>query len=443
MLEEQDQWYPPGFLILCALIPGRVLERWYWLLNHLVDFGSAALIYVSSIWLGAEIWIAVALAVTYAVMPGLINEFSSLNVRPFGLLIFNALMLASLAFVDDPDWVRGILVGLLGVSLFYSHKLSVQQLWFTLPVLALCFMEPLWLMLLGAIYAGSFAIWPRGAWRILRGHGVIIRFWHRNWNRLGAHSVRQSPVYGDGKTRTDYYADESRAAYLRFAKDTLHQNYFILPVVAAAASGTLPFEGATAILMVWAATVYVWGIVIHCLPPLRGIGLGRQYFKFALLPSLIATVLALSAPFDPLVWLTAAAALILTLRQYVMVARNMRAAVGGSVGRENRDLDAVVDHIAKTPEIRVLALPVHLCDLVAYRARRPVYWGTHSDVFDDRLEAVFPVLRHKLDYYARDGATHFLLDSSYALPGELNLSKKSNEYASGPYKVFRLDQLTI
>ena len=37
LLEEQDQWYPPGFLILCALLPEAWLEKRYWLINHVID----------------------------------------------------------------------------------------------------------------------------------------------------------------------------------------------------------------------------------------------------------------------------------------------------------------------------------------------------------------------------------------------------------------------
>src|ERR1700746_3643930 len=38
LLEKPEQWYPPGFLVLCALIPQRWLERHFWALNHVVDF---------------------------------------------------------------------------------------------------------------------------------------------------------------------------------------------------------------------------------------------------------------------------------------------------------------------------------------------------------------------------------------------------------------------
>src|SRR3546814_544689 len=133
--------------------------------------------------------------------------------------------------------------------------------------------------------------------------------------------------------------------------------------------------------MVWIASVYIWGIAIHAVPALRGIGLGRQYFKFALVPSLTATALALSArPADALIWALVTVALLLTLRQYVLIARVQRSAAVASMGRADPDLYSVLERIRAAPGMSVMALPVHLCDLVAYETRRPVYWGDRKSV---------------------------------------------------------------
>src|SRR3546814_18519453 len=69
---------------------------------------------------------------------------------------------------------------------------------------------------------------------------------------------------------------------------------------------------------------------------------------------------------------------------------------------------------------------------------RPVYWGTHSDVFDDRLEAFFPVLRRPLATYADEGVTHLLLDTRYARPEELELQAGTATANAGPYVLYRL-----
>lgn len=442
MLEDQDQWYPPGFLILCAFVPKKFLERYYWLLNHIVDFGSGALIYFGAQMMGADIVLSFCAALAYAAMAGLVNEFSSLNVRPFGLLLFNGLMLAIWASTMNPALIP--VVGLVGIAIFYSHKLSTQQLWFTLPVLSGATFSLYWIGSLVGLYALSFLVWPRGALRVLRGHWVIVCFWHRNWRSLGAHAVKQSPIFGDGNTQQQYYANEGIASFVEFLKNALHQNYFIIPFAIGVLTSQIAFNSAeNKFLIVWVGSVYVWALAIHVLKPLRGIGLGQQYFKFALVPTLIGTVLALTGQENLWLLVALAAAVVLTLRQYLLIARSAyQQSNGATADAGDTDLDMLLSVISQDDGARTLCLPVHLCDLVAYRTRRPVYWGTHSDVFDERLEAFFPVLRHELSYYANDGATRLLLDTRYASARELHLDSKNLMSQSGPYSLYTLEEIS-
>jgi VanZ family protein len=438
MLEDQDQWYPPGFLILCALLPQKWLQKRFWILNHLVDLGSALLIFIFSLQIGAPVYIAVAATMIYGVMPGLANEFSALNARPFGLLLFNALLLSAATSITLPIMTTPAVV--LAIGLFFSHKLSVQQLWFTLPILTAATGEWVWLSLLIAIYILPFVIWPRGAWRILRGHYVIVRFWARNWRLLGAHAIRQSPVFSDGKTRVGYYADGGPASPSRFLKDVLHQNYFVAPVVTSIALGAPWIRSEFGIVLIgWIVSVYIWTFAIHFIKPLRGIGLAQQYIKFALVPSLIATGIGFIDPIDWWTTLIATAAVLATFRQYFLITINVwKNSVTASDNTEDDNLQKILESISKDTYAQVMCLPVHLCDRVAYQCRRPVYWGTHSDVFDDRLEAFFPVLQHNLHYFIQDGVNRLLLDTRYASPDELGLDPQSPSSRFGAYVLFSL-----
>lgn len=439
MLEDRDQWYPPGFLILCALLPQKWLQKRFWVLNHLVDLASAMLIFAFSIYFGAPLIYAAAAAIIYGIMPGLANEFSVLNARPFGLLLFNAFMLT--AVLADGSVPLTAVVIILAFMLFFSHKLSVQQLWFTLPVLAIATGNWYWLSLIAAIYIPPFMIWPRGAWRVLRGHYVIVRFWARNWRLLGAHAVRQSPIYGNGETRIDYYATGGPADAIRFMKDAIHQNYFVFPIMLAAILG-LPWTQTNAgwAIIVWIASVYVWTSAIHFIKPLRGIGLAQQYVKFSLVPSIAGAALSFAGPFDWLVAVAVLLAVAATVRQYVLICRNKwqeERSAGTQASDEN--LQSMAATLSKDEDARIMCLPVHLCDLIAYLSRKKVYWGTHSDVFDDRLEAFFPVLKHNLKHYAQDGANRLLLDTRYATPEELNLDPDSFKSSAGSYRIYELD----
>ncbi len=435
LLEEQDQWYPPGFLILCALLPEAWLEKRYWLINHVIDLFSALLIGGLVVVLGGQPLLAAAAMLAYALAPPLVNEFSALNVRPFGLFLLNAFLISAQMAMNHEGWMVAAVI--VGVITLYSHKLSAQQLWFTLPVLAASTGEWRWVYLLIGIYAAAFILWPRGFLRILDGHRAIIRFWHRNWPLLGAHMVRQSPIYGDGETHTEAYAGGTPKTLLSFVKEVGHQNYFVLPLMGAATVSPVTAPWGT-FLLIWVGSVYVWGTAIHVLPFLRGIGQGRQYFKFALAPSLAYTGVAAQYG-EPIVLAAAALALALTVRQYWLVARLLRSQATLQAGLRTSDLETMLKILRDDPEAIVMCLPVHLCDLVAYATGRPVYWGTHSHVFDDRLEQFFPVIRRNLTDYAKDDSVNrLLLDTNYVSPDALRLPPSNYLAAAGRYSLYRI-----
>ena len=131
-------------------------------------------------------------------------------------------------------------------------------------------------------------------------------------------------------------------------------------------------------------------------------------------------------------------AVFLTIRQYWLVARTMRAGDHGYVANGDPNLEQILKSIKDGGLTRIMTLPVQLCDLVAYKTRKPVYWGTHSDSFDLRLEALFPVLQHPLTHYADDGVNRLLLDTQYATAGELGLEEKTLIEVHGRYALYRL-----
>jgi hypothetical protein len=433
ILEKPEQWYPPGFFILCALVPQRWLERYFWALNHVIDLLTVGIGFALCASAGLPVLGAVAIVI-YALAPGLILEYANLTTRPFGALLLTGFLV--LAFYGMEDWRFAVAAAPTGVILLYSHKLSSQQLWFVAPVLALATADWRWLIWPFLLYLLALALWPRGFWRIVRAHAITVRFWDRHWSLLGAHAVRQSPIYGDGKTRMQFYHDDSWRGALQFGKDLLHQNYFIVPL-----AGFLILRRPSApmdmFLLGWILSVYLAATLIHFVHALRGIGLGRQYLKFALVPTLVFLALHVRE-FDILLMAILFAAVALEARQYILIVRNLRRDEPGQVGRSSAELQSLID-VLESGVARVMCLPVHLCDLVAYAGRVATYWGGHSEDFDDRLAAFLPVLRRRIeDYAAEEGLTHLLIDQRYVTADELQLPNKYPLKQAGSYALFSL-----
>lgn len=416
-LEAQEQYYPPGFSVFCALFPPRWLDRYHWLLNHILD---AILFSVLVVWIGAHYGLALAwiAGLIYAGGP-LVMEYRGLTSRPLGVLLFTTFLVATRFSVGGS--IAGFAVALLaGVLLLYTHKLSVQLLWFMVPVIAIAEQEPAWLWPLLAAYALAFALGRGYFVNILRAHVDIVTFWRRNWRLLGAHMVRQSPVYGDGLVDTSYHAGTGVRSALGYAVSIVRHNYFVVmtPLALLDYPALSDWER---FFLLWVFGACAWAFLTLYVPWLRLLGLGILYVKYAHLPALALTAGVLTRAETPWPWLLAALCLVYNIRYYANTSRDLRRAGWQSTGAFSGGFEAMVERIKGLDDPRILCIPTHIADSVAYHTRKPVLWGTHGYGFR-MAEPIFPVLRITLADIVRDmGATHLLLDRRYAAPSELCL----------------------
>lgn len=437
MLELREQWYPPGFTVLLSLFPQRFLERRYWLLNALFDLVPQSLI-VASAAAAAGPGVALLAGLVYAFQAPLLGEYRSLNSRPLGMALF-ALVLLFGAWGVEGLWVWLAAASLALHALILSHKLSTQLLWFVLPATAIATFEPLWLVPLTAGYASACALTPRLFRRVIRQHGEIVAFWGENWPLLGAHEVRQSPLYGDGRSRQDYYRPEGPTAPRHAIRTFVHSNYWVVFVAAALAQWT-SLDGTVRAMAVATVAIYVWALLTLCVPRLRCLGMWHQYLKFGYLPSLIVAAHGLAAGPGPILWPLAALCAILTLRYYFATARALYAMPATATGVADEALSPLLEVVAADPDARVMCTPLHLSDLVAFRTRKRVLWGTHGQGFP-LMRRILPVITWPIERLARHHKlTHLLLDTRHALAAELKLDRPPL-MRSGPFELHDLRSL--
>ena len=439
LLEPQEQAYPPLMCMLLGVLPGRWLTKSYWSISPIIDGFSMALLVV---WVGGRYGLVpgILAGIAYSANASLLLEFSSLTSRPLALLLTNCFLIASFL------WTEGVATALpvaavLGVLLLYTHKLSVQLLWCLLPFLALTTLDWRWLVPFAVAYLVAFAIAPRLFLRILYAHWDIVSYWRRNWSLLGAHVVRQSPIYGGEPTQDGFYRRHDISWLLRQIGKVLDYNCFVLfyPLAILYWSG-LGRDGQFALL--WAGGTYLWGLATYLVPVLRCFGEGNKYFKYSLVPSLFIAASSFSTDRFGLAALIAIVCVAWTIYSYGMTALRLGQPLL-SMGRLSSELAPLVEQIKSAGGARVICLPPHLCDLVAFHARCPVLWGGHNYEFK-RLEAFFPVLRHSVETFVKEfGLTHLLLDKRYVDLVELHLSSISIIAKSDNYLLVTFDRTVM
>lgn len=434
LLEERDQYYPPGFSIFCALFPPKVLDRFHWLLNHVVD---SILFVTVFFWVSSQFGLAFgwAAGLIYAGGP-LVLEYRGLTSRPMGVLLLTIVVIATWFWVNDS--LIGFAIALLAcIVLLYTHKLSTQLLWFMIPFLAIVEWEPAWFLPVLSAYAVALLIGRGFFVDILRTHVDIVSFWHRNWRLLGAHLVRQSPVYGDDSVDTSVHTGAGLRSAVGYVVSIIRNNYFAVMVpVALLDFPALPEWERFFVL--WCLAVFCWAFLTLYVPWLRSLGLGTLYIKYAHFPSLALTAGILTRAESVWPWLLAAICLIYNIRFYWKTVHAMRESGWQSTGALSGGLAAMVDRLREFQDPRILCIPTHIADSVAYHTRQPVLWGTHGFGFK-RIEPIFPVLRISLaEVVSRMGATHLLLDRRYVDPSELRIDASSVVAQAEHYLLFPL-----
>lgn len=420
LAEDTEQWYPPLFSAFLAVLPESWLRANHWTVNHLLDFGVAVALFALVLpFLGAPG--AVAAVAIYAIQPALVQEFATLTSRPLGMLIQLTSIAAGYVYVYEGSLWAGLLAVAAVAMLVYAHKLSLQLLWFLFPFLSLVTGSWEWIAILFGGYTLAAIVWPSMFLKITRAHLDIVRFWSREWPLLGAHPVRESPIYRREKTSTSYYLNSTIRSPFAFLKTVLQINIFAvflaMPIVF-----SMPDEPGVTFLWWWAIGIYLWVALTHFLPPFRGLGLAQQYVKFGYVPVLVFAAIYISQA-KPFILFLAAVCTVSLVRWYFLTARSLR--VQPTIPHST-SLAELIEFLNVQADPRIMVFPYHLYDELAYRSKAKVLWGTHGYGFE-YVRPFFPVMRERLASIVKKyQLTHVVIDGDYVMPEELGLRSSAD-----------------
>lgn len=423
MLENSKQWYPPLYLAFLSIFPINFIKKNHHIINHLFDSINLILFLYICNENSFSFEQKITLTCIYASSIGIINEFYSLNVRPIGLVIFN-FSIYGLLFFELNEIIYWIWIP--GVILFYTHKLSFQALIYVYLIFSI-FLDIKYFLCLLIIIPLSFLIWPEGFIKLSKAHFNILLFWKKNWNKLGSHIIRESIFYNDKKTRNGFYDQKENKNILRYTKKILGYNYFLIPFIYVLINYDVTINKPVLFIV----AIYLLVIITHWVKILRFLGLGFQYIKFSFLP-LIFFIVDYSIDNSILFFLTAIC-IIFHFRSFFLFLKNTSFTQAGSSIKKN-----LIRYIKNNPIDNIMILPTYYADQIGYLTRKRVYWGTHGEVFDERLNNFFPVLKKKLNFYKKDGVNFILIDEQYFSPKEINLKNEQRIFKTENFSLFKL-----
>jgi len=439
LLDIQEQWYPPGFIVLLSVFPKRFVEKYYWAVSPAVDGLILACLYIITCLVTGNMVAAILAGFLYALTPAVIAQCSSLNSRQLGCFFLITTVLSTFAFVNYHNLYALGACLVFGACLLMTHKMSAQLLYFVLPLMSLVFWNPIYILVMLGIVAATLILSGGLFLKVLKGQYDILRFWNRNWRNLGAHQVYSSPIYGDENR------DDSQRVFQKGVKGfyrkirSLGVNiYVILLVFPLLHHSQLSLFDRQ--MLWWVILTYVLAILTLLIPRFRFYGEGYKYLRMVAFPISYLAITSLYYGWDvdyyfyPLLAATILASVWIILRVY-------RFESSASWGNPSMDsnLSKASAFLKTNDKVSVImSIPVNLADTIAYHCRKRVLWGTHSDNFS-AVEPFWPVFRQPLEFFVTEyGVSHIIVTADYVSPELLHLSPDKMLFNAGCYSVYEV-----
>lgn len=447
LLHEDTESYPPGFIFLLALVPERMLQRWFWLVAPFIDGMHLLFTYAITLRLTDSLLAASIAGGVHALTPKLVTETRNLNPRSLGAFLNSVatyLVLRSLdpaaaptlLGVHPPLVIAAAIFAI--AALFLTHTTSTVALVVTSGALAAVFADPWYLAFVAAGALGAILISGGFYFRVIHNHLESIRFWRGQVGLRGANPIADSPIYGrPSKAAVRRRRDAALAIGLI---RILGENPFLVPLLLAATPTVFVVWWGPHIY-VWAVTVLMWAIAVTVITPLKLFGEGHLYMKTSVFPTAFSLALVLGGvnawrTLPGIIVLASFAASAVAIALFVVYVHTRTEQASSTPP----DLAAIAQDLRARPGQRVLVLPFLYSDYVMYASGRSVLWGGHSGDLT-KLRDLFPVIRRPLQDLIREyRIDHVLLDLRYTQPAPLRLDGMLAPVSQhGDFSLFAVD----
>jgi hypothetical protein len=444
-LLDEHQWYPPFFPLLLARVPARIFDHYSSFIAVSIDLLRLGLVMVlvMCLKLGNSYWIVALSGAIYALTPMLIHYNVQLNPRGLGALFLDLLvvLMAWWYLMNGPFWVW-IPVLLLSGLVLLTHKMTTQLFWFLCMAAAFITMDWRFLTLVPISILVALILSKGFYWNVLKAHWDIVTFWNRNWRWLQAHSVKESPIYGEFQYETPTRLHRNGWGGVKRHLTYLMGNNpwaWLLLVLAGldVLEGKRVFLAVSPWIWVWVGLVCAFSMSTLFLAPLKCLGAGHLYlynvsFPVALLWGLVVDRAGLGGVVTGFI----AIGFLLSMASIVF---SFKRVLGSATLGIDHDFEGALDFLKRAPRGPVLCLPPQWYDVVAYKTGQPVLFGGHGYGFR-LLEPIFPRLFISLKEIRSRYQARYLLTMASYIEGTRLLGDLPTKpiFSSGPYQVFEI-----
>lgn len=437
LLEQREQWYPPGFSMFLSLIPERWLNKYYWVVSPAVDCVIVAVVYGLAFVMTQSTGLAVVAGFLYAINSASITHCTNLNSRGLASLLFCGAMLGVMGFSGGGHTLYVVLAVVSGIGLLITHKLSPQLLYVLLPAMSLVFWDATYVVGLVVIVLATLVATRGVLLKIWRGHADILRFWNTHWPNLGAHQINSSPMYSNDNGDPNKMFQGGWTGLFKQAQFMVMNPVAIMlvfPILRYASLGLFDKQ-----MLWWAGLTYVFAIATTFIRPLRFLGEGHRYLQLAAVPVSYLAILPFWrgwSEFTPWSYIVVCVSVVVAGVIYWRLYRFMGDPSKTLVPFVDQDLLRVIDYLKVEETHNIYCVPDSLGDAIGYYTRKGVLRGTHNYPFS-MVDVFFPVYKVPLEYIlSAYEVSHLVVSKGYVEPERLGLDSDNLVLEAGNYGIF-------
>lgn len=384
-LLEIKQWYPPFFGWFISKLPNSVF-KYSNLITQILSFFRLILILVFAYFINIEFSLSIFVAIiVYLTAPILVYYDNQINSRIFGAIILDILVLSFFGYFEYSLSYLIFPILLFSILLLFTHKMSHQLYLFLLFGLTIFYNSfiPLFVYLIANIVALSFFNYKN----YLKHHIEIVKFWHRNRYKLGAHQFYESDIYG----KKDFV--HNNRIHGNGLKSFIKKSSLIIGMLPFSLFVIINFEinffGLIFLMTILFIFLTSFINIFLCL------GSGNLYtynLVSIICFYLVYTDINIISFHEQILISTLFLMTIISIYKFYRGLKNES---------KNEDFVIALNFLKNSTLDRVMVIPFQLPDEIAYKTSKKVFWGGHGYGFL-LLEPYFPVFNQKVEKAIED-----------------------------------------
>lgn len=421
---------PPVLPILLSLFPKKWLEKNQSLISPLFDFLHSLTLFIMGYYITKNPLGGYMAQIIYALTPVVPLEASNLSLRTLSSLTFTWVMFSVQAYVMSPSVMAFCIAVALIVLLAYTHRMSMQVLFFLLLIFAMIDKNPAYLII---FFLGlSAAVFPfKGLYlRYLRGQLLLISFWMYNIQNRLAHQVRGNPTpkkrHVDFVRRMEYLIN--KIPVLPFIAVNPWILFVFFAIGANINNGMWP-----PILIKWSLSLFILGIIFN-IKYLRFLGEGQRYLEYG------TGAVALTASFiilklEPGVLIFALVLLLTLICLGIILFMQRKVVLNNPDKSITPALWSVIEFLNKWEgEVRIACIPHSLADALAYFLNNGKVLLSDNSIGVWTLQDFWPFIKKPLkDTADTFGLNFYLISTNYVRLDEINIPDFENVFEEDNY----------